>query len=154
MNVVKASKENLKELAGLQKKYMQYHAELDEYFVLKENISRLWIKYMKNLIEDEDNIVFMAVEDGKIIGYMTGNVVGRAPIYKIERVGRIGDAFVLPEFRRKGAFTMLLERMLSWMRAKGVNYVEHPISTKNKIGRIVWKKRGFEDFIVFTKRRL
>lgn len=154
MNIVRVSKEHLKELAGLQKKYMEYHVEIDEYFAFKENLSQLWVKFMEDFIESEDEIALMAIEDKKIIGYMTGNIMKRAPIYKIEKVGLIGDAFVLPEFRRKGVFTRLLEEMFAWMKGKGLKFVEHPVAAKNKSGRIVWKKKGFEDFIIFTKRKL
>lgn len=154
MHIVKASKEHLKQLAVLQKKYMEYHAEIDKYFAIKKNISQMWIKHAENLLEGEDHIILMTVEDDKIVGYMTGSIWKRPPIYKIDRVGRIGDAFVLPEFRRKGIFTRLLEEMFTWMRGEGVKFVEHPVAVKNELGRIVWEKRGFEDSEVFTRRKL
>jgi hypothetical protein len=40
------------------------------------------------------------------------------------------------------------------MKAKGVEYVEHPIAAKNNLGRTVWRKRGFEDTTIFTKRKI
>jgi len=154
MDIVKAAKEHLKELMSLQRKYMEHHVKVDEYFAFKENMGQLWMEHMEEFIESEDKIVFIAVENSQIVGYMTGSIVKRAPIYRVEKVGRIGDAFVLPEFRRKGIFTRLLDETLRWMKGRGVKIVEHPVAVKNKLGRIAWKKRGFEDFIVFTKRRL
>jgi len=40
------------------------------------------------------------------------------------------------------------------MRKKKVAYVEHPVAAKNKLGRKVWKKKAFEEFLVFMNKKL
>jgi GNAT superfamily N-acetyltransferase len=154
MKITQASKRQLPELAALQKMYMQRHAKLDGYFMFEEDVSTRWINYMKEFIGQQNNLVLVAMEKNTIMGYMTASIYARPPIYKIKRAGLIGDNFVLPQYRRKGVFSKILEQILSWMKAKGVEYVEHPIAAKNNLGRTVWRKRGFEDTTIFTKRKI
>jgi GNAT superfamily N-acetyltransferase len=154
LEIFKASEEDLNELTGLFRRYMEYHRQIDEYFSCKRNASELWTKYMKGVLQDENQIVCCAVTDGKIVGYITGKIRNRAPVYRIEKVGLIGDAYVLPEHRRKKVFTQLLDEILHWMRKKEVEYVEHPVASKNKLGSEVWRKSGFEDSLVFMRKKI
>jgi GNAT superfamily N-acetyltransferase len=134
--------------------YMEHHAKLDDYFMPEENSSAIWANFMRKFLKEKHNVAVAAVENSRIIGYMTASVHTRRPIYKIRKVGLIGDNFVLPQYRRKGVFTGMLEEVLSWMAAQGIEYVEHPVAAKNRLGRTVWKKKGFEDMTVFTKRKI
>jgi GNAT superfamily N-acetyltransferase len=154
MKIVKVSRQDLAELAKLQKSYMEYHQEIDGYFAYNEDVSDLWKQYAEKVIGDSEQIAYCAVVEGKIVGYMMAKIELRSPIYRIVRVGLIGDAYVLPEYRRQGAFTLLLEKTLDWMKKKGVSYVEHPVASRNRIGLKVWKSKGFEEFIVFTRKKI
>ncbi len=154
MRILRAVENNLQELAALQRMYMEHHSKLDDYFTAQEDASARWISYMRKLLRQKDNLVVIAIDNETIIGYMMSSIYTRRPIYKIGKVGLVGDNFVLPKYRRKGIFSKMLEETLSWMKAKGVEYVEHPIAAKNRLGRIVWRKKGFEDMVVFTKRKI
>ena len=154
MRIIRASERHITELATLQKMYMEYHAKLDDYFTFEEDAGVRWIEYMKKFLKEKNNIVLIAVEKQAIIGYMTASIYTRRPIYKIKKVGLIGDNFVLPKYRRKGVLSRMLEETLSLMKSNGVEYVEHPIAAKNRLGRTVWRKKGFEDMTIFTKRKI
>jgi GNAT superfamily N-acetyltransferase len=154
MIVLKATKAHLHELALLERQYMEHHVALDDYFAFKENITETWLEYAHRLIDSALDLLLVAVEDDQIVGYMTGHIRRKVPIYQVEEAGQIGDNFVLPQYRRRGIFTQLLKVMLEWMQYQGIKYVEHPIAVKNAVGRIAWKKRGFEDFYVMTKKRI
>lgn len=154
MKVLKATKVHLHELAQLERQYMEHHVALDDYFAFKENMTETWLEYAHRIIDSALDEMLVAVEDDQIVGYMTGHIRKKVPIYQIEEVGQIGDNFVLPQYRRRGIFTQLLKAMLEWMRNQGIKHVEHPIAVKNAVGRIAWKKRGFEDLYVMTKKRI
>ena len=154
MKIVKASEEQLIELAGLQRRYMEYHEQIDEYFAFKDGISELWIEYMKEVIKDENQIAFCALVENRIVGYITARTTERPPIYRIGRVGLIGDAFVLPEFRKQGIFSQLLEKAIEWMKKKGIDHVEHPVASKNEQGLKVWRNKGFKSYIVFLRKQI
>ena len=114
----------------------------------------MWLEHAQRLIDSVLDLIFVAVEDDQIAVYMAGHMRKNVPIYQIEDRGQIGDNFVLPQYRRRGIFTQLLKAMLEWMQRQGINYVEHPVAVNNAVGRIAWKKRGFEDLYVMTKKRV
>jgi len=154
MKVLIATKAHLHELAQLERQYMEHHVALDDYFAFKANMTEMWLDHAQRLVDSALDLILVAVEDDQIVGYMTGHIRRKVPIYQIEEVGQIGDNFVLPQYRRRGIFTQLLKEMLEWMQGQGIKYVEHPIAVKNDVGRIAWKKRGFEDLYVMTKKRI
>ena len=154
MKIIKVSKRELTELTDLFERYMEYHGELDGYFAFRENISELWIKYMESVLQDENQVVYSALVNNRIVGYMTAYIKNRPPVYEIEKVGLIGDAYVLPNYRRQGIFTKLLEKIIEWMKEKEVDYVEHPVASKNELGLITWRKKGFEDFMIFMRKKI
>ncbi len=154
MKVIRALEENLIELANLQKRYMEYHQEIDAYFAFNESISELWIEYMKKVIRDKDQVVYCAFVEDRIVGYMTAATAERPPIYRIGKTGLIGDAFVLADFRKQGVFSRLLEKTLDWLRRKGVAYVEHPVASGNQLGLKVWRSKGFDDYMIFMRKKI
>ena len=154
MRVILVSERNLKKLAELQRMYMEHHAKLDDYFMPEEDASAKWVDFMREFLKEKHNIAVAAVENDTFVGYMTASVYSRRPIYKIRKVGLIGDNYVLPQHRRKGVFSKMLEEVLSWMVTQNIQYVEHPIAAMNRLGRTVWKKKGFEEMTIFTKRKI
>jgi GNAT superfamily N-acetyltransferase len=154
MKIVRVSRQDLAELAELQKSYMEYHRKIDGYFASKEDVSELWMQYAEKVIGDREQVAYCAVVEGKIVGYMMAKIEVRPQIYRIARVGLIGDAYVLPGYRRRGVFGLLLDKTLDWMKKKGVSYVEHPVASKNRAGLKAWKSKGFEEFMIFTRKKI
>jgi len=150
----KAKIEDVEEIAKLQKEYMQYHMAQDPYFEFKKNISKLWKDYAEQIIRDPKQLIVVVEEDEKIVAYMTARIVEKAPIYKIDKVGQIGDAYVSLNYRKRGLFTQLLEDIKKWFRSKKLKYIEHPVSANNPLGRQVWKKKGFEEYMIWVKRKI
>lgn len=154
MKVARASEKDLEQLSRLQKEYMQYHKELDSYFSFREDISTLWQEHAKEILEDEKQVIFIAINDEQTVGYITAGIMKKAPIYEISEVGVIGDAFVLPEFREQGIFKELTEAVFNWMQEKNIRYVEHPVAAGNTLGLEAWKSRGFEEYMVWLRKKL
>ncbi|MBW3019273.1 GNAT family N-acetyltransferase [Candidatus Woesearchaeota archaeon] len=150
----KARIEDIGEIAKLQKEYMRYHAAQDPYFAFKKNISKLWKDYAEQIIADPTQLMVVAEQDKRIVAYMTARIVEKAPIYQIDKVGQIGDAYVSLSYREQGIFTQLLEEIKKWFKSKKLKYIEHPISASNPLGLQVWKKKGFEKYMIWVKRKI
>ncbi len=154
VRIVEATGEHLSELSGLERAYMEHHKDLDEYFACKTDIAELWTKYMEEILEDDDHVAYCAIIGDRIVGYVTAQMAKRPPIYETEKVGMIGDAYVLPEYRGQGLFTLLYEEAIEWIKKKGATDVEHPVAVKNEVALKVWRKKGFEDIMVFMRKKL
>ncbi len=154
LEIIKASEINLDELFELHVKYMTYHKKIDSYFNFTLDASEEWKAHIKKLLNDESKVVFIALKEGTIIGFIDAGITKKAPIYEIQNVGSIGAIFVISEYRRQGIAKALAEEVFKWMKKKGIDYVEHPISAKNNASLQTWKSLGFEEYMIWVKRKI
>lgn len=94
----------------------------------------------KEFFEDEDTNVFIAEENGRIIGVIETNPERNEFIFRKEESANVGEAFVLPEYRG----TKLAESLLFYaenellMKQCSYEWVEH--GTANPNARGFWNK--------------
>ena len=154
LNIIKASDKHLDELFELHVKYMTYHKKVDPYFNFTLDASKEWKAHIKKLLNDKCKVVFVALKEDVIIGFIDAGITKKAPIYEIQNVGSIGAIFVLPEHRRKGVAKALAEEVFKWLKSKDIEHVEHPISAKNNASLQTWKSLGFEEYMIWVKRNI
>jgi len=83
--------------------------------------------------------IFIAKEEGKIIGYLCG-IIEENP-YEI--YGNMGEAFVKKEYRNKGISTKLKDKFLDFLKNKGINLCRLDVNPDNP-AQDVYKKWGFK----------
>lgn len=89
---------------------------------------------------------FVAEADGKIVGVIMAGHDGRR--------GYIHHTAVLPEYRKHGIASRLVERALFALDMEGIKKVALVAFSKNEIGNEFWEKRGFiarEDLVYRNK---
>lgn len=89
---------------------------------------------------------FVAESDGKIVGVIMAGHDGRR--------GYIHHTAVLPEYRKQGIASYLVERALLALDMEGIKKVALVAFSKNEIGNDFWEKRGFvarEDLVYRNK---
>lgn len=89
---------------------------------------------------------FVAEVDGKLVGVIMAGHDGRR--------GYIHHTAVLPEYRKQGIASRLVERVLFALDMEGVKKVALVAFSKNEIGNDFWEKRGFvarEDLVYRNK---
>jgi ribosomal-protein-alanine N-acetyltransferase len=79
---------------------------------------------------------YVAEENGRIIGYVISSVR--------DGKGNIVSIAVLPEFRRKGIGSRLMEESLNFL-SKKVDYVELQVGVSNKEAIGLYRRLGFEE---------
>jgi ribosomal protein S18 acetylase RimI-like enzyme len=83
--------------------------------------------------------VFVWEEQGTVVGYVTG----RAD--RDSRIGWIPNLAVLPEFRSRGIARKLLEHLLDWFRAEGMEVAKIETLEQNAVGNRFYPSLGFEE---------
>lgn len=89
---------------------------------------------------------FVAEADGKIVGVIMAGHDGRR--------GYIHHTAVLPEYRKQGLASRLVECALFALDMEGIKKVALVAFSKNEIGNEFWEKRGFiarEDLVYRNK---
>ena len=127
--------------AGLVKVFRRFYRE--------ERFSRAAIaavpRTLAGVLRRKDTAAFVAEAEGAIVG---AAAMSTAYGLEVGLYGEIEDIYVLPEWRRCGVASALIEACLAWARARGCHDVEIVLTphAQAKKGLAAWyAKRGFEN---------
>jgi len=117
-----------------------------------ENVAR-WRSWVADAAGRGEIEVLVAEEEGLIVGYV---LFGgrRGPLESPYRRAVIHDLYVRPGWRRKGLGRRLLEEALARMRAEGFDMATISVAVTNRDAIELYRKLGFEDFMLTLVRRL
>jgi ribosomal protein S18 acetylase RimI-like enzyme len=96
----------------------------------------------KNL-KDINAVIFVAEEEGEIVGLITGRISDNGGIILPEKIGYISITVVLSKYRRKGIAKRLWERLNEWFLSKGIEEVQLYVVPDNDEARGFWQDCGF-----------
>ena len=155
MKIVRAS---IKDLPQIQKLYHMLlgkeKKEYDSSVNLKWAMSKLSARYFKESISSKDACVLVALEDGKIIGYLDGWLI-KPPLYRImNKQAELGSMFILRKYRNRKIGRKLVKRFLKWTNDKGASNAIVRASVPNNNAIELYRKCGFldHDLILETKK--
>ena len=148
MEIRKAKLKDIAQIVNYGLELLKYHQSIDLYFTPDKNAKNFYQKLFRKFIYSRNSNLLVAEDCGEVIGYALGGIHPRMPIFKIKRIGSINDMFVIEEFREAGISKLFLIEMKKWFKSKKVKYVELSVHVENKIGRKVWLKYGFRDYMV------
>ena len=117
-----------------------------------ENVAR-WCRWVADAVRKGEIQVLVAKAGGRIVGYVLFGE-RRSPLESPYRRGVIHDLYVRPGWRRRGLGTRLLEEALARLRATGVDLVTISVATTNRAALALYRKLGFEDFLLTLVKRL
>jgi ribosomal protein S18 acetylase RimI-like enzyme len=86
--------------------------------ITKEKVSQAWARGMKGHVLKHEVIGFVAVKDGEVVGYITGEIKG--PGFGIEKSGWIEFVGVYPSFMGANIGKILAQRLFDYFRKKKV----------------------------------
>jgi len=154
MKIRKAKLSDVNEISYLNSLLMKYHIKFDRYWNVKKDARKTYSKYVRKMIRSPKATVFVADDGGKIVGFTSGKIEKRPPIFKIEKCGKVDSTFVLKQYRRRGIGKKLIDELIKWFKSKGIEYVELEVDTRNKIALKAWKKFKFKRFLIKKKKKI
>ncbi len=115
--------------------------------------------YKKHIIEDVSNsltdnkgIVFVAEQNGQLVGYIYGSVKLQ-PKKILEKVGYVEDWFMLDGFRHKGIGRKLWAKLMTWFKSKKCDCIELKVYPENEPSKKIYRKLGLiEKDIIMGKK--
>lgn len=146
-----AKKQDLDDVANLWEKLAKHHEGLSDDFALAWDSKRRWSKYLHSKFSEISTKLIVAVENGKIIGFMLCMLSPNVPIYKERKLGIISDAYVQEERRKKGVTKKMFDVAMKWFQKNKVKRVELNVASINPEAQAVWKSLGFEPFMIYER---
>ncbi len=149
-----AGPRDLDRVAALWTAITDHHRHLDPLFRMRPGGDAELAKLLRSFHRDPDSAIFVYDDQGDIPG-MCMVRIERAPaiLEEVERA-EISDLGVLEGERRRGIARVLVEAVLVWLRAAGIERVEIQLARGNAEGQAFWHSQGFAPFMEVLHRRL
>ena len=140
---------NLKEIQNLiQELCKKENKEFDSTISIDWALSEKGKEYVKKKITKNNECAFIAISDGKVVGYLVG-IIDKAESWRnILQFAELGDMFVLEDYRGLGIGTKLYQAFVNWTKSKDVQRVRVVASTPNSKAIKFYKKNGLLDYNV------
>jgi len=125
-------------------KLVDYHRELDaDMPQATPQGAELYARNLASRLQDSQTKVFVAEQDGRVVGYVLGVVVDLMPeIFEQETSGFLADIFVEAGYRGQGTGRALVEALAQWFRERRVRYFDWHVAASNAVGRAFWESLG------------
>lgn len=148
MKVRKATMDDFEELMKL--KILSKKEELKYSETLKplNKTKKYYSKYLKADFNSDHRIIFVAIENEKIIGMIGGKFYKTIPILKHPKKGYISNLYIAKAHRKKGIAKKLISRMLKWFKQNGVPHISLEIHVDNMAAQNLYHKLGFKDYTI------
>lgn len=104
--------------------------------------------FLGSILDTDDGVVFVAEEDGVVIGY---TYAALEPLSWKELRGPAGfihDVAVVEEHRHVGAGTQLMDAAIRWLRERGAPRVILWTAAPNDAARSLFHHLGFRDTMI------
>jgi ribosomal protein S18 acetylase RimI-like enzyme len=106
------------------------------------------------LVAEDASGATPAGEEPPIVGYGAGAVAVWPPIFRAQRVGELGEIFVVPDRRRHGVGRALLQGVLDALVARGVDVLRAPVPVRNDGTVALFRSLGFDPVLRIAERSL
>lgn len=141
---MKIKKAEIEDLDLVVKMKMDMFTEVGSIVLLQDNAEKkIYAKY-KELYQEEKLCHYLVYEDDTVIACGGAIIKEDVPFcfFKTPMYGYIIDVYCVPEKRRNGYASRIMEMLISWLQDNGIHNIKLKPSV---VGREMYKKFGFGD---------
>ena len=110
--------------------------------------------FLRSQMNDDDVVVFVAEQDGAVIGYVYAGLEPLSWKELRDACGFIHDVVVAEAGRRSGAATALVEAAVAWLRQRGAPRVMLWTAAGNTAAQALFDRLGFRRTMIEMTREL
>jgi GNAT superfamily N-acetyltransferase len=147
MKIRKAEEKDIYALSKLHQTFIQEHAQLYDriFYAVSRQATKQWAQWAKKMLQTKSIGLFIAEEKDEIIGYVSGWIEERPPIYSLKKTGYLSNLFIIPQERKKGIGSNLHEALLGWFKKKKVTYIELTVHAQAAPAYAAWSALGYKE---------
>ena len=157
MKIIKYSKEFEEDVKDLLVELQEYIVSIDNWHlnIITPEYREMYFKKTMEDCSKNDGIMFLAVEDDKVLGMICGHLVERDEYdkydYTCPKSGVIEELIVSKKTRRGGVGYKLIDKIENYFKSLGCEYCHVDVFEPNEIGKNFYKKAGQStcNFIIF-----
>ncbi len=141
MQIIQAEDKHIPDIV----EFMDFHKNFDSRFPMRKDARLSFDSYLRELLESEHKVVYVALDNNRVIGFATCSVNRYAPIWEREKYGTIDTLAVQSSYRRKGIGEQMLTKIYGWFDAQGIKRIEVELCVKNHVSQSFWRKHGYQE---------
>ena len=146
IKIIKAEEEHIPAICDLWLEFMQYTEDNQPFFIVDEGSKAGFEKdYLRPHMEPEKNLVLVAMDGDKMVGYLHGEVKD-VPHFILGQIGYVQHLFVTETYRRRGIGEQLYNEIIKWFHSRDIKVVHLDALVRNKVANSFWRKHGYRDF--------
>lgn len=137
-------KAEIEDLNIVVKLKMDMFTEVGSISLLQDNAEEQIYEKYKELYQEEKGCHYLVYENDSVVACGGAVIKEDVPFcfFKTPMYGYIIDVYCIPEKRRNGYASKIIEELLQWLKSKGV----HTIKLKpSAVGKHLYEKLGFYD---------
>ncbi|MFW6304444.1 MAG: GNAT family N-acetyltransferase [Candidatus Saliniplasma sp.] len=154
LNIRQIRKYEIEELADMWYELARMHEEIMEGYELASDPKRMWINFIKEGVEKEGMVTFVAEKEDELVGFVNVVLRQRPPFFSKRDVGLILDLFVKEGERGKGIGSTLVEAAERWIKNKGFKLAIMTVSPVNKNALEFWNNKGYDTYLEKKRKEL
>ena len=120
----------------------EYESHHQDFFAIDDLRDGDIIAYFSRWMDDDDGETFIALAEGRIVGYITIYVHAQPNFYKIKKVGAISGLMVQKAYRQRGIAGQLLAQARAFFEKKGVTYFTVYTAVENRAAITFYERSG------------
>jgi diamine N-acetyltransferase len=103
--------------------------------------------YVQNLLADEQSAIYVAEEDGSIVGYafLRAGQLTYLDIFQPQTIAEITDIAITATARRKGIGRLLFEASQEWARSQNAERLELIVWAFNREAIAFYRRNGMSE---------
>ncbi len=130
------------------------HREYDNTINPDYPIQPLGKAYFKGRILDKDSCSFVAVHEGKTIGYLVGCIIAPEDYRKVSKMAELENMFVLDEARSLGVGKKLVDAFTEWCESNEIEIFKAVATAQNTRAIAFYEREGMEQKGVILEKKL
>ncbi len=128
--------------------FAEYEAHHADFFEIDTLHDADIISYFSRTLDNDNAATFVAVQDARVVGYITVFIKSQAGYWKIKRVGDISGLMVHKDYRRQGIASALLSAAVNFARERGVRYFTVYTAITNQAAIAFYEHNGMKPLYV------
>ncbi|MEM3833213.1 MAG: GNAT family N-acetyltransferase [Thermoprotei archaeon] len=144
--------DDIEAIVDLVVRLKRLNEEFDALLKVRDDVRERTKAYVTNAIKDKNSLVLVAEYGNKIIGLLKADIKER--LFNDPSVeGYIIEFYIMPEYRKQGLGTELLQLAIEKLRQRGAQIIAAEFPSQNKIAVEFYTKQGFRPIInVYAKQ--
>ena len=137
----RARKEDQQQIGVLWLWLLDEHAAMDPRFGVADDALERWSNDFEYWLVDEQSRVFVAEQEGVLVGFVTACLWEPPPLYAVSEEVYINELYVVVGLRRQGVGRRLFEAVKAWAEALPVERLRLGVMAANIAGRGFWQRQ-------------